>query len=136
VKVTPEEAREILSKVASKHHFKLHLGTDITNLHELEEAVDIISADSLKHHIGDKKNDFSSWVRECVGDDHLARELKDKKTKKAIKGALIKRISYLEKKAAEGKPISAKEWMMYGQVDFMLGLIVGFVVGIVISILL
>lgn len=136
IRLTPEEAKDILEEVPADKHFRIHLGTNISNLKGLLEALEIISNDSFKHHVSKTKNDFSKWVSDVVGDVDFASELRKVHTKKGSVKLLKRRIRFLERKASEGKPLSAKEWMEYGRVDFLLGLIIGFIIGIIIVALL
>lgn len=131
--VDPEKASDLLSDVKANSHFKLHMGTNIVNLMQLSEALDIIADGSFKHHVTAKKNDFAAWVRHAVGDEELAKSIEKIKDRRRIADKLRRRISYLESRKSQNM-ISTKEFLTCGATDFVLGAIIGFVIGMIIAV--
>ncbi len=136
IRLSPEEAREMLKPVPEDKHFRIHLGTNVSNLMELLDTIEIMSNDSFNHHVSKTKNDFSKWVSDVIGDLDLAAEMRKVHTRKGMIKSLKSRINFLKMRANEGKPMSTQEWMDYGKVDFLLGLVVGFIIGIIAAALL
>ncbi|MFC1690562.1 hypothetical protein ACFL0W_00145 [Nanoarchaeota archaeon] len=132
--LTPDKAADLLGNVKKSRHFNVHMGASIGSLHQLIEALDVMSKDSFEHHINEHKNDFAKWIEHSVEDIVLAVDVKDLKNRDKIKKAIEERIAELEKIRSKGKLISAHEWMNYGVVDFVLGVLVGFLAGVIISV--
>ena len=98
--LTAEKAERILSDAPEQHHFRLHMGTNIRNLKELAEALEIMADRTFFHHVGDGKNDFSSWIRDVFHDQKLANDLLSSKNKESAASKLRSRINSLKKKAS------------------------------------
>jgi len=125
----PQKAAHLLRDVPRQHTFKLHLGTEIRNLEELAEVLDIMSDSTFHHHVTAQKNDFATWVREVIHDDELVELLQPIKNRKEMVRVVKARVSALEHQASTD-PVDAKEFMQTGLRDFAIGAVVGVVVGI------
>ena len=130
--LTAEKAERILSDAPEQHHFRLHMGTNIRNLKELAEALEIMADRTFFHHVGDGKNDFSSWIKEVVGDPELAEKIKKLDSKNAMVKTVRSRLHYLETKPSEYE-ILKNDFMRMGINDFAVGALVGFIVGVIIA---
>ncbi|MCX8147098.1 MAG: DUF5752 family protein [Candidatus Woesearchaeota archaeon] len=132
MKLTPEKVEKILSDAPPEKVFKLHMGTNIKNLRELAEALEIMADRTFEHHVTNEKNDFSNWVNDVIGDHELAEKIKKAKTREEMIGIVRKRVDFLERKPVEHE-LCKKEFMSCGARDFAIGTLVGFVVGVIIA---
>lgn len=133
--LAPQKAEHLLRDVNTQHSFKLHLGTEIRNLSELAELLDVMSDASFAHHVSAKKNDFANWVREVVHDDELARMLTPIHDRQEMARVVNAHVTELEHTSSRD-PVDAKTFMHTGVRDFAIGAVIGIVVGIGIAMFL
>jgi hypothetical protein len=50
-------------------------GQIFKSLYELERGLNSMSDESFRYHANEGRNDFSTWVREVIGDETLANSL-------------------------------------------------------------
>lgn len=69
--------RDVLSDVPSNQAFRTCNGVVLCNLSELANWLSGCSEYDFRYHVNTDhhKNDFAIWVRECVLDEPLARDL-------------------------------------------------------------
>jgi len=89
-------------------YFKLVDGHIIRNLHELHDFLTIMDDKVFHHHVTDKKNDFSNWIRYVFNDRKLATDLLKLKNKGPMANRIEKTIKQLEKQQAEEAKAQAK----------------------------
>lgn len=133
--VTTEKAKDLLEDVKADSHFKLHMGTNISNLMQLSEALDIMADDAFKHHVTSTKNDFAAWIRNSIGDDELAKSIEGLKDRSRIADKVRSRVSYLERMRGQNA-LAARDFLTCGATDFVLGAVVGFVIGMIIAVMI
>ncbi|MBU0535999.1 MAG: hypothetical protein KKE20_03475 [Nanoarchaeota archaeon] len=133
--LTPDKALKILDDVSSEHHFRLYMGTNIKNLKELAEALEIMADRTFQHHVSSTKNDFSSWVSEAIGDSELADKLKKIESKNKMVSEIRKRVTSLERRSSQ-HALLKDDFMNLGVNDFAVGIVVGFIIGIMIAVVL
>jgi len=98
VKISKEEANRRLGDVPDGKHFWCHDGKLIKNLGELGKALNNMSDETFHYHSGEGRSDFTSWIRDVVGDDKLARDLSKAKSRIQASKAVAQRISFLQSK--------------------------------------
>ena len=64
-----------LENVPQDKVFWCHDGVVVKNMHELAAALREMSKETFDYHVTDERNDFSSWVRDVIGDVTLANQL-------------------------------------------------------------
>lgn len=69
------ENRSSLANVPKEYAFWVCNGTYVHNLHELADAIESMGEEQFKTHVNNNKNDFSSWVRDVIGEVDLAEKL-------------------------------------------------------------
>ena len=131
---TPQKASSLLSDVNDQSHFSLHMGTNIANLRQLSEALDIMADNSFRHHVTDSKNDFANWIRHALGDEELAKSIESMKDRKGMSAKVRRRLDYLERKKIQNM-VCPKDFLTCGATDFVLGAAIGFVIGMVIAVI-
>jgi len=98
VKISKEEANRRLGDVPDEKRFWCQDGRVVKNFKELEKALNDMSDETFHHHAGGGRNDFSSWIRDVVGDDKLANDLSKAKSRIQASKAVAQRISFLKSK--------------------------------------
>lgn len=105
-----EDARRFLKNVEPEWKaFWFHMGAVAKNLGEFEAAMRKSSEQMFKYHSTAAKNDFSTWVKEVIGDDALADALKASRSAKDAADKVGKRIMELQKAAKKFAEVAAKE---------------------------
>lgn len=99
VRVSKEEAKRRLGDVPEAKRFWCHDGRVIKNLRELGKALDDMSDETFRYHLGGGRNDFSKWIREVVGDEELANDLSKAKSRVEADRTVAHRVSFLERRA-------------------------------------
>ena len=94
-KIQKDLALKILGDVNPAHCFYMCNGTILKNLEELLNALENIDDESYRFHANNEKNDFSSWIKDVLGDEELASNLRIKDKEEATL-ILKDRIDYLK----------------------------------------
>lgn len=72
---TKTRGQKRLSNVPEEKVFWSRDGQVFKNLYELERGLNNMSDETYRYHAGEERNDFSSWVRDVIGDEPLAKSL-------------------------------------------------------------
>ena len=67
--------RAWLGDVPEEKVFWCHDGRVVKNMAELAGAIKEMNNDTFEYHLNSDKNDFSTWVRDVIGDTTLAGQL-------------------------------------------------------------
>jgi len=95
---TAVEAKRWLVPVSPEWKaFWFNKGAVVKSMKEMVSILPKVPPHMFEHHVNAKKNDLASWVKDVVGDEDLAKELRSVKTQKAAADAFAKRVSMLEK---------------------------------------
>jgi hypothetical protein len=118
------QSQVLLKEAHPEKVFKLHKTTiELRNLEELAEALEIMSDESYGHHVNEKKNDFSVWVKEIIGDPELSSRLRGVLERHKAHKIVEQRIKQIkESKHAHQKHHKSKH--------FLAGLLVGLLSGV------
>ena len=79
------------------HYFYMVNGAVVRDIDELVGHLRDVDYNTFFHHVNENKNDFASWIRDCIGDVKLADTVSGHKTKEDIVNAVSSRIAELEK---------------------------------------
>ena len=93
-------AKRILGDVSEGSRFFCNDGKFFSNLCDLKEDFGGMSNEAFFHHTGEGRNDFSNWIRDCLGDEKLADELAGLDKESSLK-KIGARITYVEKYLAK-----------------------------------
>ena len=74
-------AKNLLKVVPLKQSFWLCTNQNLRSLNTLANSLDEVNDDVFRYHVNKYKNDFSTWVRDVIGDNDFAREISRIKTK-------------------------------------------------------
>ena len=96
-KINSEEIHLILSNVSKNNVFICSDGSKLNNLEELVNKLKTIDRDNFSNHVNENKNDFSTWIYDCLGDAKLAENIRYTKNSKSMTKKIKTRISYLKK---------------------------------------
>jgi len=97
--VTKDEAKKYLCDAAPEQCFWVNNGPILKNMEELANALPGMAEDTFRHHVNNEKNDFSSWVRDIIGDAKLANDLLSSKNRDSALKKVRGRVNSLRKKA-------------------------------------
>jgi hypothetical protein len=87
------EESKVLRKVRPEHTFQAIDGKKIRSIIELACELDNMSHETYKHHVKDDRNDFSKWIKECIGDLELSDKLLGLKRKDDAQLHILKHIA-------------------------------------------
>ena len=74
-----------------------HDGKPLKNMAELEMALKQMTEGTFRYHLNQTKNDFSTWVRDVIGDEELASDLQDSSTRAQAARYVSNRISQIKR---------------------------------------
>lgn len=97
--VTKEEAKRYLCNAAPEQCFWVNNGPILKNIEELAGYLPDMPNEAFQHHVNNEKNDFSSWIRDVLGDQKLANEILSSKSKDSAIKKIRNRLNSLKKKA-------------------------------------
>jgi len=100
VTMTKTTAKKMLGNVPEEKLFWCHDGKELKNLAELERALRQMSEETFSYHSNQTKNDFSIWVRDVIGDEELAENLKKSTTRTQAARHVNERITQLKRQMA------------------------------------
>ena len=89
-------AEKILGDVGDGSRFFATNGKIFASLVDLKNGLREMSEEHFFHHVREGGNDFSNWIRECLGDVRLADSLIGLDKDKAVK-KIASRIAYIER---------------------------------------
>ena len=98
VKITRTVAEERLADVPQVKWFWCSDGRELKSLPELETALKEMSEETFRYHSKETKSDFSNWVRDVIGDEKLARDLRKSTTQTQAAKSVADRIAWLKGK--------------------------------------
>ena len=84
-----------LGDVPQDKAFVCQDGSVLKNIDELAATLRVMSRETFRHHVTGIKNDFSTWVRDVVGDVTLARQLQEVTTLSTAVHRTEKRLAWL-----------------------------------------
>ena len=97
--VTKDDAGKYLSDALPEQCFWVNNGPILKNMEELANALPELNDEAFHHHVNNEKNDFSSWVKDVIGDQKLANDLLSSKSKDSALKKIRNRLNSLKKKA-------------------------------------
>ena len=126
------ENADLLNDVPREQTFKLHkTEIEIHNLHELADAIEIMSDESYDHHVSAKGNDFANWVKEIVKDTELSEALANSKDRNEALKIVDKRLIEIQGKQ-KIVPLP-KPGKAFSIIEFAAGLLFGVMIGILVA---
>ncbi len=94
-------ARNWLGDVPDDKRFYCVDGRTMKNFSELETALNEMTDDSFRYHSNESKSDFHNWVKDVIGDDKLAKDLKASASRALAAKKVGARITFLKSKIAK-----------------------------------
>ena len=74
-RLTKTQAQKYLSNAPEDKVFWSHDGKIFRNLFELQSGLSSMDDETYAYHTRMGKNDFSTWIREIIGDETLASDM-------------------------------------------------------------
>lgn len=99
-KIIPKDtARQWLADVCVEKVFYCRDGRVLKNLHELSAALRTMTVETFNHHVTADRNDFSNWIKDVIGDETLAEDLRNAEDKADATRRLEERLAQLRTRA-------------------------------------
>ena len=98
-RITKGQAKKFLAPVPEQKVFCCNDGNVFRDIRELRDALAIMSDRTFNYHSNDVKKDFSTWIRDVVGDEKLAQSLETAPDREHAARILEERCSVLISKA-------------------------------------
>jgi hypothetical protein len=96
VKITKAIASTWLSDVPQGKQFWCTDSREFKNLADLAAGFKAMSDQTFRYHSNETRNDFSKWVKDVIGDEKLAEELRKAKNPAQAAKVVAVRISALK----------------------------------------
>jgi hypothetical protein len=98
-----KEARRFLAEVPSNSVLRCCNGHVVKDMNGLKEALIMLAYDinMFKVHVNERKNDFSDWVRDAIGDKKLSKDLEKATSPSLAAWQVGQRINVLKKLIAQ-----------------------------------
>lgn len=94
-KISPQEAKRILSKAPLNVSFWLCTNETLRSLEQVLKALERANDEVFRYHINRDKNDFEAWIRDIIRDRELAREISRIKTRETLIRKISERVQEL-----------------------------------------
>lgn len=89
-----------MASVPEEKAFRCCDGREARSIMDLHRILNDMAEESFAHHCGGARSDFAIWVRDVIGDDKLARDLKKAIDRRMAVRDVERRIAYLDSKLA------------------------------------
>jgi hypothetical protein len=99
-RILKQDAERLLANVPEEHVFRCFDGRTFRSMGELSEAFTSMSEETFSFHANPDNNDFSSWVRDIIKDEKLARDLAKSITSTQAAKSVAARLAFLQSKLA------------------------------------
>lgn len=99
-RISKTQAQQWLGDVPGDKVFYCCNGEIYRNLRELESALERMRDDHFVYHVNPEKNDFSNWVRDVIGDQKLAQDLRGCKTRQDAQTIVRERVNFFSKRSS------------------------------------
>jgi len=90
-----EMAEGLLARVPEQYCFFCNDSRVLTDMSDLAEGLTGMTDDTYAYHSTDGRSDFSSWVRDIIGDDKLASDLLKATSRQQAAKQVEKRLTFL-----------------------------------------
>jgi hypothetical protein len=98
VETLKQEAQRLLADVSGEKIFWVNNGKALHNMKELGEGLKTMSDDTYFYHANEQKHDFFNWVKDAIGDEILAGNLREASNRTQAIRAVSSRINILSKR--------------------------------------
>ncbi len=93
-----QEAERLLSNVPEEYVFRCCDGRILRSMQELGDVLNTMSDDTYIFHANTEKNDFTSWVRDIIQDEKLAKDLQKAPNQVQAAKHVASRVAILSKR--------------------------------------
>src|SRR3989338_4711077 len=77
------------------HCFYTKDGKIIRNLAQLRDELKVMPPEVFDHHVNERKNDFSSWIKDVFGQEKIANKISAAKTRDDLIDLLDKNVALM-----------------------------------------
>lgn len=75
-----------------EHYFILITGIPLKNLKELALSFETMNDWVFNHHVNDSRNDFSNWIKDIIGEEELAEEIRNIKDMRSMEIVILRHL--------------------------------------------
>jgi len=93
-----QEAKRLLDNVPEEYVFRCCDGSILHSVKELGAALKTMTDETYAFHVNTEKNDFTTWVRDIIKDERLAKNLQKAPNQAQAAKLVDSRISLLSKR--------------------------------------
>ncbi len=95
------EARGFLADVSEQYVFWCHDGRILRNMKELGDALSVMTDETFGYHSNTGKKDFSTWVRDIIGDEKMAQNLEEAASRTLAADLVATRVASLTRQPTQ-----------------------------------
>ena len=96
VRKNMEKNIDVLRRVDEDEAFWLCSNVIVHSLEELAFELSRVEDNVFRYHIHRNRNDFEEWIRDCIGDKELARDIARVKTRDTLAKKIEARLDVLK----------------------------------------
>lgn len=93
-----QDPKRLLAKVPEEYVFRCCDGRVLRDMKELGEALTSMTEETFAYHSNEEKKDFSNWVKDIIGDEKLARDLRMSLNRTQAAKRVAERVAFLSGK--------------------------------------
>jgi hypothetical protein len=97
-KILKQDAEKRLADVPGEYAFWCNDGRIVKSMRELKEALEQMGDAIYVYHVNAEKNDFSTWVKDVLVDEKLARDLSKSADRIEAARCVAARVAFLASK--------------------------------------
>lgn len=97
-RVSKAQAQQWLGTVPGDKVFYCVNGEVYNNLRDLKSALERMQDGHFVYHVNPEKNDFGNWIRDVIGDQKLAQDIRGCKTRIEALVVVDGRVGFLTKR--------------------------------------
>lgn len=99
-KMVKKDAERLLAAVPANNAFWCCDGHTLRSMRELETALIDMADETFAYHSNGERADFSTWVKDVIGDEKLAKDLTKMPNRTQAAKTVASRVSVLDKTLA------------------------------------
>jgi len=96
--ILEQDADKRLADVPAEYAFWCNDGRIVKSMRELKEALEQMGDEVYVYHVSAEKNDFSTWAKDVLIDEKLARDLSRSANRSEAAKCVAARVTFLASK--------------------------------------
>ena len=96
-----QEPEKFLADVPAEYVFWCYDGRLLRNMKELGDALKTMADETYAFHANTEKNDFSTWVKDIIGDEKMAQNLEEAASRTLAADLVATRVASLTRQPTQ-----------------------------------